>query len=503
MLKLAEAEAVEGGPARARWTAIVMAGQRPGVDPLARAFGQTYKALVEVRGEPMLGRVLRNLLEAPSIGRIVVVAQEPAALLQGKLGWAAADGRITSAVSAGGIAQSIEHVIEWGDIAWPVFVTTADHPLLTPAMVEAFLSSAEEGDLSLGAVERSAMHARYAAPQRTWLKFADGAYSGANLFAFRTPRSIAALKLWASAEQDRKQAFRLFLHFGPLLAARAITRSIGFGDALAVAGRRLGLTARLVVMDDPDAAIDVDKPSDHALAEEILARRKTAAAKPEATAISVFDLDRTITRKPTYTAFLVYAALRLNPLRLLLAPAVIACMLIYLGGLISRRRVKELEHALLLGRGVSRNRIEALADGFARRVVRKGVYKAATERIAQERADGRRVIIASAANAFYLDAIARRLGLDEVIATASTWRGDRLLPRIEGENCYGAAKQAMLGAYLDAHGLLRGSAHIRFFSDHVSDLPTFEWADEPIAVNASPKLAEVAKSRGWLALDWR
>ena len=69
------------------------------------------------------------------------------------------------------------------------------------------------------------------------------------------------------------KARRLLSHFGPWLAVRALTRTIGLADALAAAGRRLGLTARLVAMPQAEAAIDVDKPADLALAETILAAR--------------------------------------------------------------------------------------------------------------------------------------------------------------------------------------------------------------------------------------
>ena len=82
-----------------------------------------------------------------------------------------------------------------------------------------------------------------------------------------------ALKLWTEAEQDRKKAWKLFLHFGPWLAFRALTRTIGLGDALRIAGKRLGLVAKLVPLEEAEAAIDVDKPSDHSLAERILSGR--------------------------------------------------------------------------------------------------------------------------------------------------------------------------------------------------------------------------------------
>ncbi|CAN5309721.1 hypothetical protein BH11PSE5_BH11PSE5_22780 [soil metagenome] len=113
------------------------------------------------------------------------------------------------------------------------------------------------------------------------------------------------------------------------------------------------------------------------------------------------------------------------------------------------------------------------------------------------------MIIATAANAFYLNAIAAHIGIDEVVGTQSSWRNDHLLPKIAGENCYGRAKRDMLVAYLAANCLSRAQTDIRFFSDHISDLPTFEWVDEPIAVNPSRKLQRVASLRGWPVVLWQ
>jgi hypothetical protein len=99
--------------------------------------------------------------------------------------------------------------------------------------------------------------------------------SGANLFALNTAAAQGALTLWAEAERDRKKAWKLFLHFGPWLALRALTRTIDLTHALELAGRRLGLSAQLVALADAEAAIDVDKPSDHELAEAIVSARTT------------------------------------------------------------------------------------------------------------------------------------------------------------------------------------------------------------------------------------
>lgn len=250
-----------------RWSAIILAGQRPGVDPLASAFGETYKALVEVAGQPMLARVAATLLQVPIISRIVVLGQEPAALIPAL----PRDGKISVMRSGRGISDSVQAVAGTHDAPWPVLVTTADHPLLSAEMVVQFINSAKGSDVAVGMVERQAMLARYPDNKRTWRHFRGGAYSGANLFALSTSRARAALDLWAEAEADRKKQLGLLLHFGLPLAFRAITRTITLQEGLAKAGERLGLTARPVILDQPEAAIDVDKPSDHALVERILA----------------------------------------------------------------------------------------------------------------------------------------------------------------------------------------------------------------------------------------
>jgi GTP:adenosylcobinamide-phosphate guanylyltransferase len=255
------------------WTALLLAGQRPGTDPLAAHFGETWKALVEVGGEPMLSRVARTLLGSPSIDRIVVLAQAPEALTaRPDTAWLAHEPRIAFAASQASISRSVA-AVAGADAPWPVLVTTADHALLTPAMVEDFVAGVGDADIAVALVERRTLLARYPESRRTWLKFRGGAYSGANLFALTGERARAALELWAGVEQDRKKGWKLVAAFGPWLLLRALTRTITLHAGLAAAGKRLGLSARAVVLPQAEAAIDVDKPADHKLAEHILTLR--------------------------------------------------------------------------------------------------------------------------------------------------------------------------------------------------------------------------------------
>ncbi|MDO9487425.1 MAG: NTP transferase domain-containing protein [Sphingomonadaceae bacterium] len=255
------------------WTALLLAGQRPGIDPLAAHFGETWKALVQVRGQTMLSRVARTLLDCRSIDRIIVLGQAPGELTATPdTAWLGREPRIELHRSIASISQSVA-AVAGAVAAWPVLVTTADHALLTTEMVEDFIAGVGDADVAVALVERANLLGRYPGNKRTWLKFRGGAYSGANLFALTGDRARAALDLWAGVEQDRKKGWKLVAAFGPLLLLRALSRTVTLHDGLAAAGRRLGLKARAVVLRQPEAAIDVDKPADHELAESIFSAR--------------------------------------------------------------------------------------------------------------------------------------------------------------------------------------------------------------------------------------
>ncbi len=219
------------------------------------------------------------------------------------------------------------------------------------------------------------------------------------------------------------------------------------------------------------------------------------------TDIAIYDMDRTVTRRATYTPFLIHCAVRRAPWRLLLLPFVIGSMLAYVLKLIDRGRLKEINHHLLLGHKRHPHELKPLVDSFAEAVLANNVRPGAREAIASDKAEGRRVVMATASYRFYARESAERLGFDDCIGTNSILGLDeRVHAKIDGENCYGPAKLKMVTDWLAASGLARG--HIRFYSDHASDAPVFEWADEPVAVNPHDKLARLAKERGWRQEDW-
>lgn len=218
--------------------------------------------------------------------------------------------------------------------------------------------------------------------------------------------------------------------------------------------------------------------------------------------LAIYDMDKTITRRPTWTPFLAAWA-RAHPARLIGLAATTGPGVQYLAHRIDRARLKEKTQRLVMGPGADVVEVERVAVRFARAIVDSGIFPEACARIAADQAAGRRVVIATASYDFYVRPIAAALGIGDVIATPGTVEHGRLMPRIAGENCYGPAKLRMIEAWMADQGIARGDAHVRFYSDHVSDAPTLEWADEAFAVNPHAPLRALAETRGWSVIDWR
>ncbi len=238
-------------------TALVLAGTRPGGDPLAEYAGVSHKALIRFGGVAMLQRVLLALAGVPSIARIVV------AIDRAELVTALPDcGKPVSVLSAqSGPSASVAHAL--GIEGTPLLVTTADHALLQSAWIEEFLA-ADDGhaDALVALARRESVQAVVPATQRTWLRFSDGDYSGCNLFLLRTPAARGIVALWQQIEADRKRPIALLRRLGFTYALRYRFGWLRLEQALNRLGAMSGASVRAVILRDGRAAIDVDKVAD-------------------------------------------------------------------------------------------------------------------------------------------------------------------------------------------------------------------------------------------------
>ncbi len=165
---------------------------------------------------------------------------------------------------------AIEHIN-----SFPVLITTGDHPLLTSTMINHMLREAQasDADVLVGLATFKTINAAYPETKRTYYNLGGTRVSGCNLFVVRTRAGIKLLRRWQDLERDRKQPWKLVGAFGAkpilLFALGLLTPERAFGHI----SRQLGIIVKPVFMPFAEAAIDVDKPADHALAEAILLKR--------------------------------------------------------------------------------------------------------------------------------------------------------------------------------------------------------------------------------------
>lgn len=235
------------------FNALILAGSRGDVDPVATYAGVSDKALVEIDGRTMLARVMDALVMAGAV-RIYVSASSDAvrahAEALGAIALAAAPGPSASAAQAFAVAGA------------PLLVTTADHALLRPEWITAFLAGMPQADVVVMMARRSAIERDAPPSRRTYLRLADGEWSGCNLFWLATPAADRALRLWSQVERDRKRPWAIVRRMGlPLLVRYALGR-LTLQQALDALGRKAGVKPGFVDSPSGLAAIDVDKPSD-------------------------------------------------------------------------------------------------------------------------------------------------------------------------------------------------------------------------------------------------
>ena len=244
--------------------ALVLAGARPGVDPLAAYAGVAQKPLIPIAGTPMLARVVIALKSA-GISRIAVSTADPqVAELARTLGCE------VLAAEAGPSLSTLAGVEALGT---PVLVTTADHALLRPEWVSRFIADAPAwADISVLLAERAQVEAAAPGVRRTYLRFADGDWSGCNLFLARTEAALGAIRLWATLEADRKQPWRIVRRLGPLTLLRYLTRRLTLQEAITRLSALSGAKAAATPSPYGLAAIDVDKPADLDLVRRLTGR---------------------------------------------------------------------------------------------------------------------------------------------------------------------------------------------------------------------------------------
>lgn len=146
--------------------------------------------------------------------------------------------------------------------------------------------------------------------------------------------------------------------------------------------------------------------------------------------------------------------------------------------------------------------LQAWHDAFMAECIEPMLLPKAFDLLAHHRAQGHTLVIITATNHFVTAPIARRLGVEHLIATTPEQTPDgRFTGRLSGTPCFQAGKNARLQAWMAEQGASLAGAW--FYSDSRNDLPLLEAVDHPVVVDADPTLRALAAERGWPSISLR
>lgn len=248
--------------------ALILAGSRQGQqDPLALYAHVSHKAIIPIFGRPMIEYVVKALAKIEIINKIAVSIEQPS-IVQTFL-----PGFIEYLPTASGPSASIIYALQ--TLGTPLLVTTADNPLIQPEWINYFLKEAESSqcDLAIGIALKEQIKHDVPNTKRTYIKLADGSFSGCNIFYFRTPKSVQVAKLWQKLESYRKKPFKMGYFLGYTVILRYILHRLTRNALKKRIYKLTKVKTHFVLMPWGQAAVDVDKPEDLNLVNSLMANR--------------------------------------------------------------------------------------------------------------------------------------------------------------------------------------------------------------------------------------
>ena len=151
--------------------------------------------------------------------------------------------------------------------------------------------------------------------------------------------------------------------------------------------------------------------------------------------------------------------------------------------------------------GLSMAELARWHEQFMREKIEPIILPKAQALIDSHRAQRHTLMIITATNSFITAPIAKRLGIDTLIATTPEQKNGVYTGDIVGVPCYREGKVERLNVWLaENEATLNGSY---FYSDSHNDLPLLQRVDNPVAVDADDTLRKYAEDNGWRILSLR
>jgi CTP:molybdopterin cytidylyltransferase MocA len=246
--------------------AVVLAGS-PNNGPLKECSPARYEALIPVGSKTMVEHVVRALLKARNIGRILIIGPvaELSALMKGE--------RVSVADSAGSILENIGAGLNLLGGEKRVLLVTSDIPMLTPEAVDNFLEICGDmsGDLYYPVLGKQVVENKFPATRRTYVKLREGVFTGGNIFIINPAVFQKCVENGQKIINLRKSPLRLCRLLGLGFVIKFLTRTLTIREAEEKVSQLLGgIRGVVVTSKHPEIGVDVDKPGDYELALKVI-----------------------------------------------------------------------------------------------------------------------------------------------------------------------------------------------------------------------------------------
>ena len=247
--------------------AVVLAGRAPG-DALGQQVWASSKALIDINGKPMIHYVVQGLASSAAVDQIIVIGprRELAPVVAGPRVRVIEDGGKNLidniCIANRELSQDI-----------PLLVATSDIPLITGAIIDAYLELCQHADADFyyPIVERSVNEEKYPLVRRTYAALQEGTFTGGNVALVRPEIIERTAPKALTFMENRKNVVRLALLLGLPFLFKLVLKRLTIPELEARISRLWDLRAKAIVCPFPEIGIDVDKPSDLQLARAALA----------------------------------------------------------------------------------------------------------------------------------------------------------------------------------------------------------------------------------------
>lgn len=246
-------------------TAVVTAGGR--LDSAFAELARTeIKALVPVKGRPLIYYPLCALSQAPSVRRIVVVG--PTSALKGQPGMEKVE---TIIEEVGSAPENILAALRALGEEERVLVCASDMPHITAAAVEAFIAACpQDADICYAAVRNEVFEQRYPGVHHMRVRMREGVLTGGSIQLMRPAGLEANLPLINRTFGARKSKLGMVRLLGLGFVVKFLLGRLSIGEVEKRAREFTGCVCRAVISEEAGLAFDIDAPEQIALAEQWL-----------------------------------------------------------------------------------------------------------------------------------------------------------------------------------------------------------------------------------------